>query len=303
MGKTLLPTATIDQLFPKKNGRVLWPEKVFQLPASVKRHLRKAMQQGAPKLRYLCMTLAELRKDRNRKILLWCNHPISQWTITLFCICAGVRARALSSGTTADRRAALVNRFSLPMGASEDEIRAVNAGGAPIQLLVMGFKVSAEGLNLWAQCHENLVLEPNSYYQKEYQGWCRIRRIGQTKVQRTTRLVNRETLDAQVEQAMVMNAEPIACAMQAVDRALSEESEESRGGRSSSLSILDILIGRISDKEKTRNGLAHTVLGDETHDPIHDPEIPSEIPPYLPPDDVEIFMHPEDDPDNEENWA
>ncbi|KAI9781241.1 MAG: hypothetical protein M1816_002424 [Peltula sp. TS41687] len=170
------------------------------------------------------------------------------------------------------------------MAASADEIRAVNVSGPPIQVLVISFKVSAEGLGT---------------------GWCRIRRIGQTKVQRMTRLVNWDTLDVQVEKAMVLNAEPIVCAMQAVDRVLGEERQESGDGNPSSLLILDFLIGRISDAEKPRNVLAYTVLGDEAHDPVNDPEIPRDVPPYLPSNDVQIFMNPQDKPEDEldlENW-
>lgn len=54
MGKILLPAATIDNLFPKdEDGMVEWPESVFQLVPGVKLYLRKAMQRGAPKMRYL----------------------------------------------------------------------------------------------------------------------------------------------------------------------------------------------------------------------------------------------------------
>ena len=108
------------------------------------------------------------------------------------------------------------------MSASKEEIEAVKAGGLPIQVLIMSFLVSDEGVNLWAEYHINLVLEPNANYQNEYQSWCRIRRIGQTEIQKTTWLVNWQTLDAKLEEAMVRNTEPIACAMQAVDRGLSE---------------------------------------------------------------------------------
>ena len=195
------------------------------------------------------------------------------------------------------------------MSASKEEIEAVKAGGSPIQVLIMSFLVSAEGVNLWAECYENLVLEPNANYQKEYQGWCRIRLIGQTEIQKTTRLVNRQTLDAKLEEAMVWNAEPIAYAMQAVDRGLSESLQsQGLGGdrQQSNLSILDVLIGRISDKEKARNGMEYTVLGDEAHDPVNDPEVPEVIPNNPPPPNTRVYYHREDlqdyAEDDEERW-
>ena len=160
-----------------------------------------------------------------------------------------------------------MDRFNLSMSASEAQISR-NNGGTPIKVLVMSFLVSGLGLNLWAQCHENLVMEISTSYTIEYQGWCRVRRIGQTHVQKTTRLVNRETLDAQQEKAMLQNVVPITYAMQTI-------SQYEQGGDTDEKSLLDILVGSIDKEERVRNGLAYQVIGDSKYDPANDPSIPA----------------------------
>ena len=67
-----------------------------------------------------------------------------------------------------------------------------------------------------------------------------------------------------------------------------------------------MLIGRISDKEKARNGMEYTVLGDEAHDPVNDPEVPEVIPNNPPPPNTRVYYHREDlqdyAEDDEERW-
>lgn len=58
----------------------------------------------------------------------------------------------------------------MPCDAAEDQIKAVNAGVSPIQVLVMDFKVSGERLNTWFNVAKALTLEPNTSYQRGYQG-------------------------------------------------------------------------------------------------------------------------------------
>ncbi|KAI9826943.1 MAG: hypothetical protein M1826_006519 [Phylliscum demangeonii] len=153
------------------------------------RHIRR-MCQGAPKLRWLAERLRRLAATPGEKLLVWRNWRVSQWTATLSCLAHGIEVRALTAGVaTKELRTDLVNRFDAAVG---DPTVA-----SPIRVLVMSFRVGGVGLNLWPQCHENVVLEGGPNYATEYQGWCRIRRIGQTHVQVTNRLVNRETLDTQ----------------------------------------------------------------------------------------------------------
>ncbi|KAI9830881.1 MAG: hypothetical protein M1826_004311 [Phylliscum demangeonii] len=64
---------------------------------------------------------------------------------------------------------------------------------------------------------EIVMLEGGHNYATEYQGWCRIRRIGQAHVQITNglvnRLVNREALDSQQEEAVYrkLASSPLTC--------------------------------------------------------------------------------------------
>lgn len=167
----------------------------------------------------------------------------------------------------------MTTRFNLPMNATEDQLRRRGAG-PPIRILVMSFLVSGLGLNLWAQCHENVVMEVGSSYTIEYQGWCRIRRIGQKHVQRTTRLVNRETLDAQQEKAMCEHQTPIQYAMATIGQHLERKDIQEQDDDTSDKSILDILVGSIGADERAANGLANQVLGDVDYDPANDPDLP-----------------------------
>lgn len=155
------------------------------------------------------------------------------------------------------------------MNASDEQIKQ-QGGGDPIRVLVMSFAVSGLGLNLWAQCHENIVMEISTSYTIEYQGWCRIRRIGQKHVQRTTRLVNRETLDAQQEKAMLQNVAPLTYAMVTIGQHVEQQDLQEQTDDTSNKNILDILVGSIGVDERAANGLAYQVLGDGDYDPAND---------------------------------
>ena len=83
--RSLLSKAEVEELITTVNdeGRRVWPGSVLDLDPKIKKRLYKNMQKGSPKLRYLHFVLKQLRNDPKKKLLLWCNHLVSQWTVTL----------------------------------------------------------------------------------------------------------------------------------------------------------------------------------------------------------------------------
>ena len=72
-------------------------------------------------------------------------------------------ACALSSKIPTNRWVEIIDNFNQSMSFTEPEAKL-------IKVLVMSFAVLEVGLNLWAQCCENLVIKITSSYALEYQG-------------------------------------------------------------------------------------------------------------------------------------
>ncbi|KAI9777978.1 MAG: hypothetical protein M1816_004376 [Peltula sp. TS41687] len=245
-----------------RGGKLHMPHRVSDWPRKAKRGTMKAMWVGSPKLRWLSERLEGLKENPEEKLIIWCNFPVSQWIVTLFCLLHDIEARAYAStaNSSPKQRADMVDQFNTPMSQTSRK---------PIKVLVMSFLVSGLGLNLWAQCHENIVMENSNSYASEYQAWCRVRRIGQTKQQLTTRLVNRETLDAQIETAMALLAQPMAYAMQSLDKFVAEHGEEAK-----EKTLLDVLVGSKSPAAREDVGLQPSLMiGATQTDFAHDPEV------------------------------
>jgi hypothetical protein len=98
----------------------------------------------------------------------------------------GYRTEAIHSGKTIQERADIIKRFT-------------KQGGT--QVLVLSYLTGNEGLNLHESCYTCIMLEQGANHASEHQAWCRIRRIGQTQVQKTYRLVNMDTVDRAIELA------------------------------------------------------------------------------------------------------
>ena len=70
-----------------------------------------------------------------------------------------------------------------------------------VEILVLSYLVSNEGLNLHPCCHHSVMVEQGANYSMEHQAWSRVRRIGQSHKQVTERLVNFDTIDLLFKEA------------------------------------------------------------------------------------------------------
>ena len=69
-----------------------------------------------------------------------------------------------------------------------------------VEILVLSYLVSNEGLNLHPCCHYSVMVEQGANYSIEHQAWSRVRRIGQSHKQVTERLVNFDIIDLLIEE-------------------------------------------------------------------------------------------------------
>lgn len=78
-----------------------------------------------------------------------------------------------------------------------------------VEILVLSYLVSNEGLNLHPCCHHSVMVEQGANYSMEHQAWSRVRRIGQSHKQVTERLVNFDTIDLLIEEAQRLKQSPM----------------------------------------------------------------------------------------------
>ena len=78
-----------------------------------------------------------------------------------------------------------------------------------VEILVLSYFVSNEGLNLHPCCHHSVMVEQGANYSMEHQAWSRVRRIGQSHKQVTERLVNFDTIDLLIEEAQRLKQSPM----------------------------------------------------------------------------------------------
>jgi hypothetical protein len=103
------------------------------------------------------------------------------------------------------------------MTAREDLRKDFTEPNGELNVLVLSYITSNEGLNLHPQCHHNIMVEQGVNYAQEHQAWSRVRRIGQTKLQITERLVNLETVDAMIERSQRERQNPMLHALGIMD--------------------------------------------------------------------------------------
>ena len=78
-----------------------------------------------------------------------------------------------------------------------------------VEILVLSYLVSNEGLNLHPCCHHSVMVEQGANHSMEHQAWSRVRRIGQSHRQVTARLVNFDIIDLLIEEAQRLKPRPI----------------------------------------------------------------------------------------------
>ena len=78
-----------------------------------------------------------------------------------------------------------------------------------MEILVLSYLVSNEGLNLHPCCHHSVMVEQGANYSMEHQAWGRVRRIGQSHKQVTERLVTFDTIDLLIEEAQYLKQSPM----------------------------------------------------------------------------------------------
>jgi hypothetical protein len=108
-----------------------------------------------------------------------------------------------------------------------------------ISVLVLSYQTSNEGLNLHRACWQSIMLEQGRTYSQEVQAWSRVRRIGQRQVQETTRLVNSETIDMQLESGIILKQDAANMALGIIRNAKESMSNDAAG----SFDVHQILIG------------------------------------------------------------
>jgi superfamily II DNA/RNA helicase len=103
-------------------------------------------------------------------------------------------------------------------------IKEFNEHGSNIDIVVCSYGTSQEGLNLHRDCHVSIHVEQGASYALEHQAWSRIRRIGQTKEQQATRIINLETIDLLIENSQRNKQNPMFYAFGIIDK-LAREAE------------------------------------------------------------------------------
>lgn len=101
---------------------------------------------------------------------------------------------------------AIHSRLSLKR---RDEIKTKFNTGPEINVLVLSYLCSNEGINLHYKCSNSIMVEQGLSHSSEHQAWSRVRRIGQKKEQHTERLVNVQTVDMVIEQAQRTRQSPM----------------------------------------------------------------------------------------------
>ena len=107
-----------------------------------------------------------------------------------------------------------------------------------VEVLILSYLTSNEGLNLHPQCRNSVMIEQGHNYAMEHQAWSRVRRIGQNHPQFTTRLINLDTIDLLIEDAQRRKQSPMLYAFGILADADSE-------GDVNAGQVYDTLIGRI----------------------------------------------------------
>ena len=85
-----------------------------------------------------------------------------------------------------------------------------------MEILVLSYLVSNEGLNLHPCCHHLVMVEQGANYSMEHQAWSRVRRIGQSHKQVTEWLVNFDTIDLLIEEAQGLKRSPMLHAFRVI---------------------------------------------------------------------------------------
>jgi hypothetical protein len=118
-----------------------------------------------------------------------------------------------------------------------------------IDVLVLSYLCSNEGLNLHYRCHNSIMVEQGISYASEHQAWSRVRRIGQRFIQRTERLVNLDTIDVLIENAQRDRQAPMLYALGVMERfgvdVDSDEVFDTLIGNQHPVVLRDLVIGNI----------------------------------------------------------
>ena len=115
--------------------------------------------------------------------------------IAQFCRLLGYNTFAVHSALGMNARESIKVEFTTPVGS--------------VEILVLSYLVSNEGLNLHPCCHRSVMVEQGLNYSMEHQAWSRVRRIGQIHKQFTERLVNLDTIDLLIEEAQRLKQSPM----------------------------------------------------------------------------------------------
>ena len=121
---------------------------------------------------------------------------------------------------------------------TRSSIKQAFNGPGEVEILVLSYLTSNEGLNLHPQCRNSVMIEQGHNYAMEHQAWSRVRRIGQKNTQFTNRLVNLDTIDLFIENAQRMKQSPMLYAFGILTDANLED--DVNAGQ-----VYDTLIGRI----------------------------------------------------------
>ena len=128
-----------------------------------------------------------------------------------------------------------------------------------VEVLILSYLVSNEGLNLHPCCHRSVMVEQGLNYSMEHQAWSRVRRIGQIHKQFTERLVNLDTIDLLIEEAQRLKQSPMLHAFGVmVDCGADVETDQVYDaliGKRTPQSLKDAVIGEnnTADAEQTRS--------------------------------------------------
>jgi len=126
------------------------------------------MASHSPKLAWLASFCGRLCIDLKRKLLVFCNAPVTVWMVECFLLTLGFRVVAIRSMHTPAEREETRRAFNDPANAS--------------QVLVTSIEVSAASINLQNACSEVVFVDVPPSCSKMLQAFSRTYRLGQPQL-------------------------------------------------------------------------------------------------------------------------
>ena len=119
-------------------------------------------------------------------------------TCAQYCRLSGCNCFAIHSSMGADARGSVKKSF---------------INGGQVRVLVLSYLKSNQGLNLHYSCRNSIIVERGIDCSMEHHEWSRVRRIGQHRTQRKTRLMSVATIDRSIEISHRIKQSPMLYAL------------------------------------------------------------------------------------------